>query len=632
MKKVMSLLICVCLSFSLIGLPVSATGGVWSIDTKGNITGYTGTETVLTVPEAVSGITVTGIADSAFEKNTRIKEITLPDTCTYIGNSAFKNCSRLYKINASGVVSVKKDAFWRCRNLDYVNMPRLANLSQRSFMGCGELNNIPVENFTVITAYAFSGSELAATSFPNVTTVYNDAFSNCSRLTEISLPSLRDGELYERVFSGCDKLEKVYFPDDMISLGGSTFSDTNISDFSFLSNIENAYDFEFSNLHNAESIYLPNVKTADYHTFDRNPRLKEVILPSCTSVLENAFYYNPVLERVILSDELEYVGPAAFAKNPSLKKIVLNGLTNSYEDIFKDSNVECVEFNSIQTIASLPIVENSIVALPSAFDKCTEDTTGRNYRVYGTAGSRAENWAISNGHTFFEISQENSVISDVPAAYDTVSGESIRFEAVGLNSEYQWYGSSDRIINNADDVPVEGAHSNIFNPVNADEFPYYYCKMISSDYDKYGDLVNEVAIYSSLCETYSSDETEIDHDNKLVYTNYAENVNLTEMIYVEDSVSCDLVPSYVCDGNDYYGTGAVFNLYDEGTVVGSYTVIMKTDINGDGVVDVLDASGIEKEMNSGGAVSGNYYLAADSNRDDIVDIVDYQTAINMAMV
>ena len=612
-------------------VPASATGVEWSIDSKGYVTSYTGTESVLTVPDEISGVTVKGIGESAFENNTRIKEITLPETCTNIDNYAFKNCSNLHTINAPGVVTIKKEAFFRCRKLDYVNMPELTNLSQRCFMGAGKLNNLPVENFTVIPQWAFSGSKIMNITFPNVTTIYNNAFSNCRELVEISLPSLRDGELYENVFSGCIKLERVNFPDDMVSLGGGTFEGTYIKDFSFLENIEYVYYRDFSWLLKVESIYLPEVNFVDYYTFEGNHILKEVILPSCTTVLEQAFYNNPHLEKVILSDELEYVGPRAFAKNFSLDYIVLNGLKNSNEEIFEDSYIERVEFNKIQTIASLPVIENSIVALPVTFSSCTENTTGRNYRVFGTKGSYAEEWAIANGHTFLEISPENSIVSNVLVAYDIDSDEPITFEAVGFNSTYQWYGSFDKTVNNEDDVLVDGADSNEYAPGNGEKYPYYYCKMTSTDIDNNGEAVSVVDIYSSICEVYSTDETEIDYANKLVYTNNAGNLNLTDMLYVEDGVNCELVPSYVCNGIDYFGTGSVYNLYEEDSVVGSYTVIMKADINGDGVVDALDASGVEKQLNNHSEITGNYYLAADSNRDEVVDIVDYQTAVNMAI-
>lgn len=631
MKKFISICICISLIAAVFIVPASATGGEWSIDSKGYVTAYTGTESVLIVPEEISGMTVKGIGEGAFENNTRIKEITLTETCTYIDNYAFKNCSNLHTINAPGVVTIKKEAFFRCRKLDYVNMPELTNLSQRCFMGAGKLNNLPIENFTVIPQWAFSGSKIMNITFPNVTTIYNNAFSNCRELVEISLPSLRDGELYENVFSGCIKLERVNFPDDMVSLGGGTFEGTYIKDFSFLENIEYVYYRDFSMLVKTETICLPKVKFVDYYAFERNHILKQIILPSCTTVLEQAFYNNPHLEKVILSDELEYVGSGAFANNFSLEYIVLNGLKNSNEDIFKDAYIERVEFNKIQTIASLPVIENSIVALPVTFSSCTENTTGRNYRVFGTKGSYAEEWAIANGHTFLEISQENSIVSDVPVAYDIDSDEPITFDAVGFNSTYQWYGSFDKNVNNEDDVLIEGATLNEYAPGNGEKYPYYYCKMTSTDIDNSGEAVSVVDIYSSICEIYSTDETEIDYANKLVYTNNAENLNLTDMLYVEDGVNCELVPSYVCDGIDYFGTGSVYNLYEEGSVVGRYTVIMKADINGDGVVDALDASGVEKQLNNHSEITGNYYLAADSNRDAVVDIVDYQTAVNMAI-
>ncbi len=631
MKKIISTVICICLILTAVALPVYASGDVWSINSVGYVTGYTGNESVLTVPETISGKTVKGIGEGAFENNTRIIEITLPETCAYIESYAFKNCSNLHKIDASGVTTVKKEAFFRCRKLDYVNMPELTKLSQRAFMSCGELNNLPVENFTVIPQYAFSGCKFTELEFPNVTVVYNDAFANCRNLVEVSLPSLQDGCLYERVFSGCIKLERVNLPDDVVSLGGYTFESTTFSDFTFLNNLEYVYIGEFERNNSAEYIYLPNVQLVDNYGFRYMNYLKQVVLPSCTTVLENAFYNNTSLEKVVLSDNLEYVGSGAFAKNPSLKYVVLNGLENSSTDIFDGSSVERVEFNKIQSVASLPEVENSIVALPLTFDSCTEDTNGRNYRVYGTMGSYAERWANNNGHTFFEISQENSIVSDVPVVCDADSEDVIKFDAIGFNSIYQWYGSFDKIVNNEDDVLIDGADANEYKPESAGDYPYYYCKMTSRDYDSYGDWVSEVEIFSSVCEVYSSNETEIDYENNLVYTNNAENVNLVDMLLIENNISCELMPSYVCDGSDYFGTGSVFNLYEDGDVVGSYTVIKKADVNGDGVVDALDASGIEKEMNSRQTFTGNYYLAADSNRDSVVDISDYQTAVNMAI-
>ena len=64
-------------------------------DQKLTVTGYTGTASSLVIPETVDGFTVTAVGASAFEGNTVLHEIDLPDTITAIGSRAFKNCSNL---------------------------------------------------------------------------------------------------------------------------------------------------------------------------------------------------------------------------------------------------------------------------------------------------------------------------------------------------------------------------------------------------------------------------------------------------------------------------------------------------------------------------------------------------------
>ena len=64
-------------------------------DDKLTVTGYTGTASSLVIPETVDGFTVTAVGASAFEGNTALHEIDLPDTITAIGSRAFKNCSNL---------------------------------------------------------------------------------------------------------------------------------------------------------------------------------------------------------------------------------------------------------------------------------------------------------------------------------------------------------------------------------------------------------------------------------------------------------------------------------------------------------------------------------------------------------
>ena len=80
----------------------------------------------------------------------------------------------------------------------------------------------------------------------------------------------------------------------------------------------------------------------------------------------------------------------------------------------------------------------------------------------------------------------------------------------------------------------------------------------------------------------------------------------------------------------FVGTG------DMVTVNGSdftleFICIVKSDVNGDGVCDALDAWQVGLVSNGHETLDGVYAMAADSNADDIVDINDYQAIVNKAV-
>lgn len=62
------------------------------------IIGYTGSGSV-TIPDAVNGRTVTGIADQSLRGWTDLTAISIPRTVTYIGTQALTDCSQLLAIN-----------------------------------------------------------------------------------------------------------------------------------------------------------------------------------------------------------------------------------------------------------------------------------------------------------------------------------------------------------------------------------------------------------------------------------------------------------------------------------------------------------------------------------------------------
>ena len=70
------------------------------------ITGYTGNEKVLRMPDKINGYIVYGIDEYAFEGNTQLERVVIPSKCVVIGHCAFLDCTNLKSISASPINSL----------------------------------------------------------------------------------------------------------------------------------------------------------------------------------------------------------------------------------------------------------------------------------------------------------------------------------------------------------------------------------------------------------------------------------------------------------------------------------------------------------------------------------------------
>lgn len=90
----------------------------YELDEKGNacITGLSdwGRDSALIViPESIDGHEVVEIADNAFESNTTIISVTLPESIKKIGNRSFYNCVKITEITLpSNLISIGAECFY----------------------------------------------------------------------------------------------------------------------------------------------------------------------------------------------------------------------------------------------------------------------------------------------------------------------------------------------------------------------------------------------------------------------------------------------------------------------------------------------------------------------------------------
>src|SRR6266481_4303597 len=112
------------------------------------ITGYTGTNGIVTIPSAIVGLPVTSIASFAFYQKFILTNVTIPDSVTNIGSSAFFNCSRMTNIAlGTNVFTIGTAAFQRCSGLTDVVLPdSVTNIGSGEgssvFAGCSNLTRI----------------------------------------------------------------------------------------------------------------------------------------------------------------------------------------------------------------------------------------------------------------------------------------------------------------------------------------------------------------------------------------------------------------------------------------------------------------------------------------------------------
>ena len=215
----------------------------------------------------------TEIGKGAFEKCTKITDVTIPDSVTSIGDRAFRWCESLASITiGNGITSIGKSAFMKCAKLTSIIIP---------------------DGVTTIGEYTFDEcSSLTSISIPDGVTYIGDrAFARCEKLTSISIP---DGVTYigEHAFQMCSALTSIVIPDGVTTIGEYTFDEcSSLTSITIPNSVTSIGDRAFSVCTSLASVTIPNsVTSIDGYAFDGCSGLSSVIIPdSVISIGRYAF-------------------------------------------------------------------------------------------------------------------------------------------------------------------------------------------------------------------------------------------------------------------------------------------------------------------------------------------------------
>ena len=170
------------------------------------------------------GKSVEVIGRNSFNGCTALKSITIPSSVVEIGTGAFSNTGLSSVVIPDSVTELGNSAFSGCADLESVQLSKnVVYLSSSTFANCTSLKEINLKNITEIDFEAFDGcTALTNVELAAVKTIGYYAFKDCSSLKEITLPETLV-QLDHSVFTGCTKLETIYFEGDAPTFHGSSF-------------------------------------------------------------------------------------------------------------------------------------------------------------------------------------------------------------------------------------------------------------------------------------------------------------------------------------------------------------------------------------------------------------------------
>ena len=177
----------------------------------------------ITLPE-----TVTVIGASAFDYCDDLTEFTITNNITSIGDSAFGSTGLKRIIIPESVKSIGICVFWYCEDLEEVIIQaNITDIPVQMLRSCYSLAKVDIpDSVESISSGAFWGcSNLSEIVLPeNVSEIEEDVFLDCSKLASIYIKNVNPPTRIYGDDLGISKSTKIYVPDESVELYKSDWS------------------------------------------------------------------------------------------------------------------------------------------------------------------------------------------------------------------------------------------------------------------------------------------------------------------------------------------------------------------------------------------------------------------------
>ena len=408
---------------------------------------YTGMHTSAVIPAEIEGRRVTTIGEDAFELNTMIKKVTIPEDVTCVGDMAFFGCTSLESvIIPEGVTSIGSYAFSRCKSLTNVSIPStVLSMGINPFQGCDALSEMTIASdnsvFRVVDDALINqqNQEMVALlnhrrteySIPQgIVTIGFDAFSECKALKEVIIP---EGvtTIGNSAFSGCDSLMRVSIPESVTNIKSLAFSFCpSLERVTIPEGVTTIGQAAFSECNSLTNVNIPStVRLMGANPFQGCDALSEMTIASDNKVFqvvddalinrqykELTAFLNHGSTEYTIPEGIVTIGWNAFSECTALKKVTIpHGITSIGNSAFVGctslaevnipesiTSIELLAFSGCDSLTNLNIPASVISIENAVFSNCPHLT------LTVTSGSYAEAYAKENGIPYKSQSIEHS--------------------------------------------------------------------------------------------------------------------------------------------------------------------------------------------------------------------------------
>ena len=333
------------------------------------------------------------IADYAFSWDSKLTNITIPESVVSIGDGAFRNVHYLERITVDSenttyssneygmlfdkektvliqvpaantitdytipdsVTNINDYAFYSCKNITNIAIPNsVTEIKDSTFGKCTLLENVVIPNsVTTIGEGAFYSCSLSSVTIPDsVTTINSCAFQSCSNLTNVSIGK-NVIDISDYAFSNCTKLKSFVVDSENKSYS----SDETGVLFSKDRTVLVKYPIGISS---ANYIIPDGVIKINCAAFERCMSLTGITIPDSVIIIgDSAFSYCSNLTNIDLSDKIATIEDYAFMYCEGLENIEL---PNSITTMGNGTFYECRALKSITIPKGVTVIEMSMFA------------------------------------------------------------------------------------------------------------------------------------------------------------------------------------------------------------------------------------------------------------------------------